>query len=150
VTVNQPVQVVKTYDSAPDWWPSFPPFNLVRGSFTIVAYSNVPAGIDFTQVGEGDVIRRGDAVTITLPGPQLYGRPAIDPAQSYIMEHPGISPRDLSKVLSAQSDLQGLVENWALQHGILSTARDTGQEMVELWFRRLGFTDITINWDYRQ
>ncbi len=148
VTVNQPVQIVKSYDSAPAWWPRFPPFNLVAGRFTIVAYSDVAAGIDFARVRPSDVVRVGDAVTITLPAPELYGRPTIDPGQSYIVEQPGLSPKDLNQVLAAQNDLQGAVEAWALSHDILMTARDTGQQLVELWFRRLGFRDVTVRWDY--
>lgn len=147
VTVRQPVQVIKTYRSAPPWWPRFPPFSLVAGSFTLVAYSEVAAGIDFTQVGDSDIIRRGSAVTVTLPGPQLYGRAAIDPAQSYIVEHPGISTQHLGQVIAAQAELQTAAEDWAVGHGILTAARDNGRQMMELWLRRLGFTEIDLRWD---
>jgi hypothetical protein len=147
ITVRQPVQIVKTYDSSPSWWPTFPPFNLIRGHFTLVTTGIVSAGVDFRKLNPVNIHRLGNTIQIKLPAPQVYEPVTIDMSQSYIIDHPGINGQDLNQVIQAQGDTQSLIEDWALEHGILNDARTNAEQQVELMLRRLGFTQVEITWE---
>ncbi len=150
ITARQPVQVVKTYDASPTWWPNFPPFDLVRGRFTLVATGVVSAGVDFRQVKPENVHRLGDSIQIKLPAPVIYEPVSLDMSETYIIDQPGIKGQDLNKVIQAQGDTVGQMEDWSLKHGILADARTNAEQLTELWLRRLGFTKVQITWEPAQ
>jgi hypothetical protein len=116
----------------------------------LVASGEVVAGFDLTRITTNDIVVVGDAVTITLPAPQiLYSR--VDNDETYVYERTtGLLRKPDQRIESEARQLaEQAMRTRALKGGILDNAQANGQRYMEALLRSLGFTEVVILIDDR-
>jgi hypothetical protein len=111
----------------------------------LVASGEVVAGFDLTRVSADDIVVAGDAVTLTLPSPEiLYSR--VDNDQTYVYERTtGLLRKPDQRIESEARQLaEQAMRTRALEGDIMVRAEVNGQLYMEALLRSLGFTDITV------
>lgn len=146
ITVSQDFQVAMPHESdkKPDWWP-LPWF---KTKFMLIAAGTVHAGVDLDKLRDQDVVVEGDKAVITLPPPEVFGEPTLNLDETRILKSTSFDPFDVdwNKALDAQRAAKGVMLDWALEHGLLDTARANAEQRIELLVLRLGFTSVEIKW----
>ena len=117
----------------------------------VVAYGEVVAGVDLTQVRPEDVRVEGSKVTVVLPRAEILSS-KVDPARTriYKVEQDVLTgllgenevDKDLLLALLAQAE-QEIVAG-AEENGILQQAETSAQVMLTQFLRALGFTGVEI------
>lgn len=128
----------------------------IRGTRTLyVGAGSVPAYVDFSGVGKGDVTTNANrtAATVRLPHAQL-GKAALDPDRSYTVDKQrGLLDR-LGDLFSDNPGDEHAVTELAAQH-ITQAAKDSGltaraekntTAMLQGLLHSLGFTSVTVTY----
>lgn len=144
ITADQDYQVWLIYEDKPKWWP-FPFWNNKIILFTV---GWVEAGIDLNKLRDEDLKVFATNVQITLPPPEIFGDPNLDLEQTVALEGSSFNPisMDWNEMISAQKDAETAILKKAGETKLLEKARQNAETKVELLLRRLGATDVTINW----
>ncbi len=111
----------------------------------LVAAGEVVAGFDLTQIGADDVIVQGKSITLWLPPPEIfYVRVDNQKTYVYLRETGFLVSPDPHLETQARRMAEQALEQWALDHQVLSKAEEFGVLYLKSFLRSLGFTDVTI------
>ena len=117
----------------------------------VVAYGEVVAGVDLTQVGPEDVKVEGSKVTVVLPSAEILSHKVDhDRTRIYKVEQDFLGEllgknevdKDLLLALLAQAEKE--IVAGAMEDGILQQAETSAQVMLTQFLRALGFTDVEV------
>ena len=111
----------------------------------LVAAGEVVAGFDLTKIGADDVVVQGKTITLWLPPSEIF-YVRVDNQKTYIyLRETGflVSP-DPQLETQARQMAEKALEEWALDHQVLSKAEEFGVIYLQSFLRSLGFTDVTI------
>jgi hypothetical protein len=111
----------------------------------LVASGEVVAGFDLTRVSADDIVVVGDAVTMTLPPPEiLYSR--VDNDQTYVYERTtGLLRKPDQRIETEARQLaEQAMRTRALEGDIMARAETNGRLYMEALLQSLGFTDIAV------
>lgn len=126
-------------------------------SLTYLAYYNVSAGIDLSQIDSQNIQVSNDGfpdranVVITLPAPQILHN-ELDTAQSRIVAQetpkwiPGCSHQIADMTVEAQDKLRAYAESAARDKGILEQAQVNAGEELERLLNESGYANVTIRY----
>lgn len=134
-------------DKRPSWWP-LPWF---KNRIILITAGTVNAGIDLDKLNEQDIVVDGEKVVITLPPPEVFGDPTLDLDETYVLEGSTINPfrPDWNEAIEAQRKAKDAMLDWALEHGLLDTAKESAERQIELLVLRLGFSTVEVRWQDR-
>jgi transposase len=112
----------------------------------LVAHGEVTAGIDLSQLKNGDVTVSGDAVRVHLPAAQVLSTRLDN-------EHTRVYSRSTGLLVAADPNLESVVRQAAEQQvtkaamadGILEKAHTNAQAAVTTLLYGLGFHSVTVN-----
>jgi hypothetical protein len=114
----------------------------------LIAVVKVQAGVDLAKMADEDVIVQGQKATIYLPAAEIFTTELVEKESS-------VYARDRKWLFSDQQDKQveleaaALAEQqaqvWTSENGILDHAQTEASYRMEALLRRLGFTEVTIN-----
>lgn len=109
----------------------------------VVIPGSVKAGIDFSQVGEGDIKLDKDAgtVQITVPEPEFLGEPDIrfDDVEIYSQEGLFRDKADIKEGYELAREAQSMIIDEATEQGVLETARRNAETAVKEMFSFAGY-----------
>ena len=144
VTADQEFQVWLTYEDRPNWWP-FPFWN---NKIILFTEGSVQAGVDLDKLDDKDLVVRGTKIEIILPPPEFFGEPNLDPDKTVALEGSSFNPfsMDWNDAFQAQREAEEAIRQKARETGLLEKARENAELRLEILFRRLGATDVTIRW----
>ena len=119
-----------------------------KNKIIILAEGTIRAGVDLDKLGEQDIAVDGDSVTMILPPPEVIGEPTLNLTETHALEGSTFNPfdPDWNKAFDAQRVAKNAMLEWALEHGLLDTARQNAEVQVELLLLRLGFATVEIKW----
>ncbi|MEM9067692.1 MAG: DUF4230 domain-containing protein [Myxococcota bacterium] len=126
-------------------------FGLVdaEDALLLVAAADVTAGIDLTELRDGDIVVDPDQhiATITLPAPQIFSA-ALDNERTYVHTRDTdlLAARDDHLETRARREAERSLQESAIEAGILDRARANGETAVRTLVRSLGYDHITIQW----
>jgi hypothetical protein len=119
-----------------------------------VGVGSVDAYVDFSKIGDGDIIvdQATKSVTINLPTPQL-DKPSLDTQHSYVFDQQkgvvnhigdlfGNNPNDLNQLYNLASDK---IAQAAQDSELIDRAETNTRLMLESLLKQLGFERVTIN-----
>ena len=110
----------------------------------LVATGNVEAGVDLSEIGEGDVEIREDTVTIRLPEPEVLSA-SLDEDKTRVYDRDysalNLRPND-DLVEEARATAEGRIEDAARENGILDTAEMNAEESIRAFVEVLGFKEV--------
>jgi hypothetical protein len=140
-TVDYSIDKIVEGDKQNAYLPNF----LVGDKLLLVAHGEVIAGIDMSQMGNGDVSVDGDTVHVHLPAPQVLVT-RIDNARTrvYSRDTGVLVPPDpnLESQVRAAAELE--IANAALSDGILGKARQNGKTTLTALLYGLGFHNVDV------
>jgi len=118
-----------------------------KEKLVLVVPGEVIAGVDVSAITAQDVQVAGDAVTLTLPAPQILVA-RVDPAGVEVFDHvTGLFTRpdaNLQKELLEAAE-QDIVDT-ALRYGILDQAQVNAETQIFRLLYDLGFRDVHFRW----
>ncbi|HYF64453.1 MAG TPA: DUF4230 domain-containing protein [Herpetosiphonaceae bacterium] len=132
-------------------------FGVCSETLTYLAYYNVSAGIDLSQIGSQNVQVSNDGfpdranVVITLPAPQILHN-ELDTANSRIVSQetpkwvPGCSHEIADMTVEAQDKLRAYAESAARDKGILDQAQANAGEELQRLLNDSGYANVTIRY----
>ena len=118
-----------------------------------VCVGSVDAYVDFSRIGQGDIVDSADhkTVTVTLPAPQLE-KPNIDHGKSYIFATQEGVINKIGDIFSGNPNKENELYQLGEQR-IAQAARDSGlgdraanntKQMLTQMLKSLGYTTITV------
>ena len=117
-----------------------PVFN-VNKRLIFIAKGEVISGFDLTELNEKSIIRRDRAIVVKLP-PARVLEVIINPSGFDTFIEEGEITFEESKKFHEHARL--IFERNALRKGILKNSAEQGREMLEKFFRLLGFETVDI------
>ena len=113
----------------------------------LIAAGDVSAGVDLTEMRDGDVVidpERGTA-TITLPPPRVLST-RLDSDRTFVHTRQTdlLARRSQTLETRARQEAERTLEQAALDGGILERARDNAARTVETLVRSLGYDSVEI------
>lgn len=110
----------------------------------LVATGNVEAGVDLSEIGEGDVEVREDTVTIRLPEPEVLSASLDeDRTRVYDRDYSALNLRpDDDLVEEARATAEDRIEDAARENGILDTAEANAERSIRAFVEALGFREV--------
>ncbi len=106
-----------------------------------IAKGEVIAGFDLSALSESSIIRRERAIVVKLP-PARVLEVIINPSGFETFIEKGVITFEESK--KYHEDARRIFERNALRKGILRNSAEQGREMLEKFFRLLGFETVDI------
>lgn len=110
----------------------------------VVATGDVEAGVDLSEIGNGDVEVRGDTVTIRLPEPEVLSA-SLDEEKTRVYDR-DYSPLNLRPdddlVEEARAVAEDRIEVAARENGILETAETNAEDSIRAFVQTLGFEKV--------
>lgn len=125
-------------------------YGIIEGNdrILLVAAGDVSAGVDLSELKEGDVDVDWDArkVTITLPPAQIF-HSALDEEKTHVHDRTTdlLAHRDEKLETDARVLAQSQMAQAAKDAHILDRAADSAKKTVEQLLRSLGFTTVIVN-----
>jgi hypothetical protein len=126
--------------------------DFIKGERTVLsAVGDVEATVDFGEITEGSVTVSGDAVTITVPEPELTEARLDNEQTEVVSRSRGVLDRvggvfsgdpvdDQDLYVAAETKLEGAAEDSEL----IERARDNTRKMLQGLVRDLGYEDVTV------
>ena len=109
-------------------------------------------GKDITDVGEKvtlalseeDVVVSGTMVKLIMPPAEIFSVRLV-PGESWVYDRKlNILKPNWQLELKAQEQAERSLRDWSIDNGILGQAEEVFTARIEVFLRRLGFTDVTI------
>lgn len=110
-----------------------------------IAYGNVIAGIDFSQLKDNAVVVNGNQISIQLPPPQILLTHLDNEKSSVYNRTTGIftkGSKDLET--SARVEAEKLLTKAACDDGILNKANENASKQLTSLLKGVGFGSVTI------
>ena len=109
----------------------------------LVAAGEVIAGVDLGKLGEGDVAVAGDGTLyIRLPAVEIFVA-TLDNERTYVYDRrTGVIGLNPELETAARREAQRLVEDAALESGIMEQARVNAESFLTTFLMALGFEDV--------
>lgn len=150
VTFEYKVQTIAEVTHEPgSWWEKvFGPERIV-----LIGVVRVQAGVDLAGMTDKDVIVQGQKVTIYLPNAEIFSTELLE-KESSVYAHDekllfsNISDQQIELEAAAKAEQQA--EEWATENRILDYAQESAGNRMEVFLRRLGFTDVAVKFRERQ
>ncbi len=113
-----------------------------------IAYGEVRAGVDLSQITEADIQLGDSTIAITLPPPQILDS-KLDLARSNVYDYDrgflGMGPDNAPELQElAQEEALGNIESAACAEGILNDANRRAEMVVGQLLRTAGFEAVTV------
>lgn len=124
-------------------------FGLIKTQDAIlfVAVGEVTAGVDLSELKEGDVVadRAGGTVSITLPAARVLST-RLDNERSFVFSRSTdlLARRQEDLESRARQEAERTLEQSAVDTGILDRARANAERTVAALVRSLGYTTVTV------
>ncbi len=124
-------------------------FGLIESedAILLVAAADVSAGVDLTQMRDGDVVVSPEEGTaeITLPAPEIFYA-ALDNERTYVHTRSTgtFARRNDQLETRARREAERTLRTSAIEGGILDRARNNAQTAVRTLVRSLGYDHVTI------
>lgn len=121
------------------------PFTVGKTTLLYVAYGEVRAGVDLSQIKPEDVTVANDTIVITLPPPTLIDK-KLDVEKSYVYDYREslfAPPSPELQSWAEQHALQQIVEA-ACEGGILEIANAKAELAVETLLTTAGYRNVTV------
>ena len=124
-------------------------FGLIQTQDAIlfVAVGDVVAGVDLSQMSDGDVVvdKAKNSVSVTLPPAQILStRLDNDRSWVYTRTTDFLAQRHEDLETRARQDAERTLEGTAIAEGILDKARANAEQTVATLVRSLGFATVTV------
>lgn len=115
---------------------------------TLVAEGEVVAGVDLSDLDEGNVKLEGKKVTLILPDPEIF-HTRVDNEKTFVYQRQtGLFMKpDVDIESRARESAEATLTEWAIQRGIHEKAAESARLRLENLLLLLGFTDITIEFE---
>ncbi len=126
-------------------------FGLVEAedAILLVAAGDVTAGVDLTQMSDGDVVVNPELgrATLTLPPPEVLST-ALDNDRTYVHSRETSTLAEPSHTLEtrARQEAERTLTESAIEAGVLDRARDNAASAITTLVRALGYRDVEIRW----
>ncbi len=140
-TVDYSIEKIVEGDKENPYLPSF----LVGDKLMLVAHGEVIAGVDLSQIKQGDVSVDGDTITVTLPPPQILatrldnGRTRVYSRTTGVLLEPDPNLESQVRQTAEQQFTQA-----ALDDGVLDKARQNARTGVTALLSGLGFHHVNV------
>jgi len=124
-------------------------FGLIKTQDAIlfVAVGDVVAGVDLTDLADGDVVvdKATNSVTVTLPPAQILTT-TLDNQRSWVYSRTTdlLAQRHEDLETRARQEAERTLEGAAVAGGILDKARANAEQTVATLVRSLGYTKVTV------
>jgi len=117
----------------------------VKEEIVLIAYGEVAAGFDLSELEEGALWTDGTRVQLHLPAPKLlYTR--LDNERTHVVyyQKTWLIEHDPHLEGEARQQAEEIIRQAALDGEVLQQAREYGQLFFENWFYSMGFTEVRI------
>lgn len=140
-TVSYTMDKIISGEHANAYLPQF----LVGDRLLLVVHGEVVAGISLASLGPGDVLIKGQTVSIHLPAAEVFST-RIDNAKTkvYSRDTGLFSSPDPNLESEVREEAERQLQQAALQDGILKTANDNARSTVSGMLRGFGFREVDI------
>jgi hypothetical protein len=140
-TVSYTMDKIISGEHANAYLPKF----LAGDRLLLVVHGEVVAGINLARVQPGDVLTRGQKVSIHLPAPELFST-RIDNAKTkvYSRDTGLFSAPDPNLESEVREEAERQLQQAALQDGILKTAADNARSTISGMLKGFGFHEVNI------
>lgn len=124
-------------------------FGLIRSQDAIlfVAVGQVTAGVDLTELADGDVVvdRAGGTAVITLPPARVLSV-RLDNERSWVYARSTdvLAQRKEDLETRARQEAERTLEQSAVDGGILDRARTNAERTIASFVRSLGYTSVSV------
>lgn len=146
ITAEQSFLVRRTYEDQP-WWCVL---SFCQNKFVLIAYGTVQAGIDLQKLEDDDIIIQGQNLIITLPPPEIFGKPILDLEKTFLINETSLNPLsgiDPDTVIQIQREAQEMALEQVKKEGkLLEKTRQNAELQVEVLLRQGGAKNVTIKW----
>lgn len=126
-------------------------FGLVEAedALLLVAAADVEAGVDLTQMSDGDIVIEPDErrATLTLPAPEIFSA-HLDNERTYVhtRDTDPLAARDDHLETRARRKAESTLRQSAIDSGILDRARRNAETALRTLVTALGYDHVEIRW----
>ena len=140
-TVSYTMDKIISGERANAYLPKF----LVGDRLLLVVHGEVVAGINLVSLGPGDVLVKGQTVSIHLPAAEVFST-RIDNARTkvYSRDTGLFSSPDPNLESEVREEAERQLQQAALQDGILKTAGDNARATISGMLQGFGFRQVDI------
>lgn len=111
------------------------------GSIVFIVKTKVRAGFDLSKIKEGDLVVKGDTLSIRLPSPEIFDIIA-NPSDWEIYHRKGDWTDE--EIRAIQSGAKEDIRQDAIDYGILEKAEKFGHESMTSLFKTFGFAEVVL------
>ena len=117
----------------------------VKEEIVLIAYGEVAAGFDLSELEEGDLWTDGTRVQLHLPAPKiLYTRLNNERTHVVYYNKSWFIDHDVNLEGQARQEAEFTIQQAALEGEILQRAGEYGQLFFTNWFYSMGFTEVQV------
>lgn len=111
----------------------------------LIAHGQVVAGFDFASMQEKDIEIQGKKIQVTLPQPIiLFTRLDNQQTKVYDRTRGLLAPKNSDLEARARQSAEISIKESACSGSILRQASENGRKQIMLFFKTLGFSEVTI------
>jgi hypothetical protein len=110
----------------------------------LIAVVKVQGGVDLAKLADEDVIVQGQKATIYLPAAEIFITELVEEESSVYARNQKWLLSDKKVELEAAALAEQQAHDWARENGLLDNAQAAASYRVEALLRRLGFTEVTV------
>lgn len=111
------------------------------GTIVYIVKAKVRAGFDLSKIEEGDLIAKGDTLSIKLPAIEIFDV-IVNPSDWEIVDRVGEWSDDDIRMLQTTAKVD--IKNDAIAYGLLEKAESFGKESLISLFKTFGFSEVVI------
>ena len=111
------------------------------GTIVFIVKSKVRAGFDLSQLGEEDVVVKGDTLSIKLPEAEIFDI-IVNPSDWEIYHREG--DWEDAEIRDIQSKAKDAIREDAVSYGLLEKAESCGKDELISLFKTFGFSNVVI------
>jgi len=111
------------------------------GTIVFIVKSKVRAGFDLSQLGEEDVVVKGDTLSIKLPEAEIFDI-IVYPSDWEMFYREG--DWEDAEIRAIQSKAKDAIREDAIAYGLLEKAESCGKEELVSLFKTFGFSNVVI------
>lgn len=111
------------------------------GTIVFIVKSKVRAGFDLSQLGEEDVVVKGDTLSIKLPEAEIFDI-IVNPSDWEMFYREG--DWEDAEIRAIQSKAKDAIREDAIAYGLLEKAESCGKEELVSLFKTFGFSNVVI------
>lgn len=140
-TVDYSIDKIVEGDRQNPYLPDF----LVGDKLLMITHGEVIAGLDLTQLGNGDISIKGDAVQVKLPAPQILVT-RIDSSRTRVYSRSTglLVPPDPNLESQVRVAAEREITKAAIDDKILDKARQNGRNSIIALLYGLGFHSVNV------